>query len=438
MTTAPPITWTRVFTLSAVWLLVLAFANRALRWFDFHVVEIDRPPWWPVGVFESVSLDGSRIAMACVCIAAGWFAWRWLESGGFRMVEVALACIVLTICSNLIQGWQGAFVTPIAGGEGESAIQYYHDAANVTDASDFLAQYKSLQANLHDHARTHPPGAVLTIHWLNRLTGSPAAISVIIMSATIAMLGALSAGSLSGFGLLLLLLTPAMQIYSCASVDALIAPMIFGAVILSIHRSPLVAMGGSAALLLAASSLTFAALFALPVMVAFEWLRSRRVTRSIASILIVATTWAVISVVTGFNYWQSFRIAASIENPAGFLLFADPASYFVTRAECILEIALFLSPILCLLLMRGLFPPTAEADRSVAISGLAIAVLVAMFATGAFHTGETARACLFIYPFLIPAIVAGLDGTDARQRRIIAMSVFGQSVLMQLAGSYFW
>ena len=63
-----------------------------------------------------------------------------------------------------------------------------------------------------------------------------------------------------------------------------------------------------------------------------------------------------------------------------------------------------------------------------------------LFLAGAFHTGETARACLFIMPFLMFPVAAHLD--DCRSRpadRIVLLGlVFGQSLVMQTLGGYVW
>ena len=453
MTNTPAITWTRVLKISGISLLTLVIANRLVRWIDLHAVDIDRPPYWPVGVFEPIVPTLWRVCVAAVCFFVGWCAYAGLQRRGNRIVEVILVGLALVLGTNLIQGWDGAFVTPIAGAPGGEAIQYYHDAVSVTDRWHFFAHYTEVQAGLKDHARSHPPGAVLSIYFLNKLLGNPAAISLAIATLSVTLTGLIvhwilvlqlrcrnveRAESLGGDSTLLSLLLPAIQIYPCASLDALIVPAMFGAAVLLVHKRPVVAILGSALCLFAASMLTFATFFAPCIMFTFEWNRTKHLGRSIAAVLIAVSAWVAIGVTTQFDYLDSFDIAKKIENPDGFRLLSDSMSYLFTRVECVVEIALFFSPVLCLLLVCGLRKPVLKRDRIVSLTRIALWALALLFTTGAFHTAETARACLFIYPFLMPAIVAGLDGADARQRRLVAMSVFGQSVLMQLAGSYFW
>jgi hypothetical protein len=63
-----------------------------------------------------------------------------------------------------------------------------------------------------------------------------------------------------------------------------------------------------------------------------------------------------------------------------------------------------------------------------------------MLLMGVYRTGETARAALFIYPFLFIPIVIYLKSQSLSQheRDLLASLVFGQTMIMQLIGNYFW
>jgi hypothetical protein len=61
-----------------------------------------------------------------------------------------------------------------------------------------------------------------------------------------------------------------------------------------------------------------------------------------------------------------------------------------------------------------------------------------MYAVGAWRTGETARACAWIYPYLLFPVAYYLDEAGPGTRVQIAWLVFIQSVGMQLFGNYFW
>lgn len=72
----------------------------------------------------------------------------------------------------------------------------------------------------------------------------------------------------------------------------------------------------------------------------------------------------------------------------------------------------------------------------------AIITLLIIFALGAYDHGETARAALFIYPFLVIPIGFYLSNNRDRipkaQMGLLILIVFGQSIFMQLIGNYIW
>jgi len=57
-----------------------------------------------------------------------------------------------------------------------------------------------------------------------------------------------------------------------------------------------------------------------------------------------------------------------------------------------------------------------------------------MFMAGAYYTGETARATLFIYPF----ILLTLGHAESIMIKNILLFAGVQTCIMQLSGSYFW
>ena len=62
------------------------------------------------------------------------------------------------------------------------------------------------------------------------------------------------------------------------------------------------------------------------------------------------------------------------------------------------------------------------------------------FLTGAYRTGETARAALFMVPFLVLPIagrIASMDSGGGDFRRLAAV-VFLQALGMQLVADYWW
>jgi len=131
-------------------------------------------------------------------------------------------------------------------------------------------------------------------------------------------------------------------------------------------------------------------------------------------------------------------VSASIsENPNGFRAFQEPIRYIATRMECVCEIALFLS----IVFFAFLFHPRRvgfavsdwrSIDTGIVLSG--ITALCAMFLSGAYQTGEAARAAMFIYPYLL------LTLKNADSIVITDILVFSglQTAAMQLLGGYNW
>jgi hypothetical protein len=197
---------------------------------------------------------------------------------------------------------------------------------------------------------------------------------------------------------------------------------------------------GTCVCLIAASMLTFAFLYILPVIVLFGVMRRKAILRSglvLAGLLAFLT---VLYAVFGFNYFQSFLVASSLENPDGFRLLRNPLEYLVTRAENVAELVLFFGPFLALACWHGFRALRRQSRDLFVVSVTGLATLGVMFLTGAFRTGETARVCSFVYPYLMFPVAAYLreKEADVGDRTLLAWCVFVQAVLMQFFGHYIW
>jgi hypothetical protein len=432
-----------------VFVAVVFVANRIVRLLDHHYFSIDRPPFWPIGEMELVRPGVVALFAAAGCVILFSLALTVLAAVNFHPVAVGITALGLVIATNSIHGIDTGWTRPIAGGDGASAIQYYHDSLKIKSLREWTRDYTAHQTALLAHARTHPPGAVTAIHLLRLLLGRPANIAAAIALVSLSLLTLFGYGLLRGFGLdppaagyatFLLLLIPALQIYSLASVDAVISAMFLGTICLLIRRDRsergnVVAVFGTAVCLFLASWLTFASLFLPPVMLAAEWGMRRSIKRTLGAITLVVAGYTALFWATGFKYWECFRLAAGMENPQGYRLISQPASFLFTRLECVLEILLFFGPFLMVLALRG----TARMpDATKPLFWSAVLTLLAMFGAGAFHTGETARACQFIYPFLMIPVAAALRDATLRDKTRLAAVVFAQALFMQLLGDYFW
>ena len=323
---------------------------------------------------------------------------------------------------------------------GDGGQEYYQDALKVRDPIEFVRDYARLQPQLYVHSQTHPPGAVLTLWVLTRLTPDPAVIGVIIACFSALISGVWLYGILrteldsaqSSYGVWLYLLIPAVQIYYSASLDAVIATLFIGALYgIIFARSRAGRITGYVCLLIA-SWLTFAVLFFLLVL-GFDAFRRRSFRRLIYALLVLASFYSLLYKFLGFNYIWIFQQATAIENPYGFRLIAAPVEYFFTRLEDVLEVLVFFSPILIFQAIAGI--RLRSYLHSVGIFG--IAALLLMLATGAFRTGETARACLFIDIYLLFPVLNRLKRREFSLETIASL-VYLQTIFMQLFAGYFW
>jgi hypothetical protein len=119
------------------------------------------------------------------------------------------------------------------------------------------------------------------------------------------------------------------------------------------------------------------------------------------------------------------------------MLFVDPVNYLFTRLEDVSEILFFFGPFLIVLFWRGM--KRIEFTPLFTLSVLAIATLLGIFLVGAWRTGETARACAFIYPFLLFPVAKLLDAGSTKNARLqLASLVFLQTIVMQSLGTFHW
>ena len=430
----------------AVFLLVFGVLNVLANLANHHFGPLDSPFCWPMSLFWLRIPAWWHLVVAGVVLAVFAVCARRFCSGARPLPAVIALGVVLILEANLIQGDREGFDTPIRGGD---TVHYYVDAVQVDGPGQFLRDFETMQPDLGSHSRTHPPGAVLTFYALHRVFSTP--LHMAIALAVIAIMGsafffhgivvkAFEDKGLARYATFLFLLIPAIQIYYAASLDALIATVLLGVLCFFMHRRTATAVVGACACLFVASTLTFAFLYILPVIVLFEILRRKAILRSILVLAglagLLATLWAVF----GFNYARSFLVASSLENPDGFRLLQHPLEYLVTRAENVAELALCFGPFLTVACWRGLRALKYRSPDLFVVSVAAMGTLGAMFLTGAFRTGETARVCSFIYPYLMFPVAGHLRERDASvsDRMLLAWCVFGQAVLMQLFGHYIW
>jgi hypothetical protein len=427
---------------------LLVLLNIIIRFTCLNIVRFDCPVYWPVSVFAPRIPGIQDLLVAGLVVLLFVLSLRYFSEISRSLFYLVVISILLVLGTNLIQGWTEGFSTPMTGGGGA----YFYDAVKIQDPAVFLGQFEQLQPQvLQNHSSKHPPGAVLMIYFLYHLFQNPnwvsVAIGILATAISVIFLYQILLAEfeveLSKYLTFLFILIPAIQIYFAASIDALIAGFLLGFLYFFRHPRLAASIIGSIIFLFLASFLTFGVVFLLPAILGYELLRHKTALRSGAILLGVALVYVFIYLFFNFNYFNSFKIASYIEGlreTKGYLPLSNPAAYLPTRLEGILEIFLFFGPILTIIMIAGIRLVKAAGLRLLTLSRLALLTFLALFVVGVFWTGETARVNLYIYPYLLFPVGAYLATIDVARsgREMLLITVFTQTLLMQLFGHYHW
>ena len=407
----------------------------------------DRPlptsRYFPIGVFlPEIHWTGLPYAISFLAVVA----WAWgRERGGALLVWIL--GLALLFLGNLIQGgWYVGFRFPFEG----SGLQYLHDAIRIEDASVWLAGFNEAQDGLTVHSTAHPPFAVLVNYWLWKAAGvSGLSLAfVVFTSASIplffAIVRELGLSRAAAFRLSLLFAAlPAFNVYGAVCLDGVVLTLLtlglWGLVRIERNRLTAVNLVLLVAGFVGANLLTFGALVFVGValVVAARRFRADRFDMAYAVVTCVGTSFLLVWGMKrfwGYDHVAAFLTATQVENPGGFWLLHDPFAYFVTRVEGVAEILVFLSIGVLALIVRH---RRLRLDRPHPGGGLALVAIVLVmlaFATGAFRTGETARSCLFVYPYLLLLI---RNAPRSAWNACLVLAAL-QTVLMQMSGTFFW
>jgi len=412
------------------------------------------PLTFPISIYEGPALHLAGLLYALPFALAVVLALR-LEPrlGAASLWGIALALLAL---GNLLQGDpDSAFLKPFYATYLGRAVQYFHDVRGISDPIDWLRRFNEGQTTLTLHSRTHPPFAVL-LHWAvlrasgQNLAALAAAFMLIVSATPLVLWRALrDAGTdarTAGLVGLLLAVTPAFNIYGAASLDAVILALA-SLYLWGLVRASTRGIEPGAVLLMcvgltAVNLLTFGGLFLVAVGVAFgvvEFAARRRTDLLVAQgVAIAVCAMALFAALApfGYDHLRAFLTASRLENGSAQFL-QRPLAYAMTRLEDIAEIVLFLG----LVTAAVLSGPRREgglrlggADPLDRLSLVAAATLLLVFVTGAYRTGETARACLFIVPFLL----LPLRRCAPERLRPLVIAAAVQTAVMQLTGGFFW
>jgi hypothetical protein len=433
--------------LSALAMLVGVVALHALCLTLYPKAELD--PWnesdfYPLSVFKLRFPRPYQLGLALLAWGGLYGLQARLLVPKVRLAYIFGVALLLVLSSNLLHGWRFGIDYPTAT-VGTGGIEYYDDAILIKGPLWFLRRFNVIQAVLLEHARTHPPGPVLLYHALHRALGDPGLISIAIGAASLALalpylrrLLTLTLGEEPPGALLLYSILPAVLVYGIAVVDVVIAALFLATLVTFLDERRSRSFANSALWLGLSGFFTFAALFLLPVLVGFDLLRRRRLRRSVSVIAGAALGLALLAPLTGFDWWAAFRRASALENEGGFLLFANPRAYVWYRLGAVAEIMIFFTPFLCLLGWRGRASLRRDHLDAYTLAWLGPASLAAMLLAGALRSGEAARVCVFILPYLLLPVAAAFRALDRKSRHRSLHAVFAWGLLLELFGFYQW
>jgi len=447
-------TWRQVAGIGAIFLAITVAIQRSLRYVCTDLIAFDCSYYWPISIMN-IRMPTMRDVVVAAAVAAVFFiVLRLLEARRYELRIVIASAVLLIAGLSFIHGVAVGFYAPIAGDAQTGVLvpyslegqEYYHDAIKLTGVMDFLARFNDLQPTLHRHSHTHPPGAVLTFYALDSILGDPALIAITIMLIALPvslyfvhrLMAAAVDDNTARYVTAIFAFLPVIQIYYLATLDALIASILIAALYFFCFGRSRGSIAAATALVSTSFFMTFVSLFILPVLVGFELLVKRSLKRSAVLVCGVIAFHVLLYWFTGYDAVRAFRTASAFENPRGFMLLVEPVNYLFTRIEDIAEIVFFLGPLLLILFFRGL---TNLRERPhLILTLLGCGTFGAMLASGAFRTGETARACMFLYPFLLFPVAYYLQDSDAgaQERRQLATLIFAQALGMQLFGNYHW
>ncbi len=388
---------------------------------------------FPFSAISDPRIQGTGLPYGVAFLVVLWLALR-LRLTAVRVWGLGLVLILL---ANLAQGgYAKGLMAPLW----HSGQQYAQDALRIGldwrfDWRDWLDHFTDIQHNLLLHTKTHPPFAVLlnyfSLGWGNRHILSWLFILLGSTSIPLVNLVLRTTGLRTNRANLLALLfavIPAISIYAAVSLDAVVLAtstlaLLGLAKLIRDEKRSWAALSLFAVGVLTTNALTFAGLFLFGVAVC--WVRHKQVR---TALLITAglglVCYLILRVGFGYDHFVAFLQATTSENPDGFRLISWPAHYWLTRVECIGEIIALLS-VPVLLAFRRQF-------HSLSLAGMA--VLLLMFLSGAYRTGETGRVCMFIYPYLFLSLQH--LGRSALRRLILGAGV--QSILMQVFFDWGW
>jgi len=402
---------------------------------------------FPISVIYPNQFLWSGFMFAFLFLLSGIFAFRYSQK--LNVYLLFLIAVVLVVLGNLSQGdFDTAFLQPFY----LKGRQYYADAINITDGSIWLRDFTKNLEHFQLHTKTHPPFVTLLHFWILNISNIETLAIVFFAIGCLSFPVFYKILVYLGFEekrrkwmLLLFAVIPSVNIYLLVSIDSLVltSTLIFllgFARIFNQNKIDAVSFLLISSGLILTNLITFSGLFLFAFLGCFSFYfllkgKWNFVWLSLMTTVLFLLTFFIIYSTTGYNHLETFLQASHSENPDGFRLLHQPFVYLMTRLEDVGEILLFLSfGYLAVFFSKRNGTEVFENGKINILFFSAISAISAMLLTGAYGTGETARACLFLVPYFLIL----LKDINSDQFRILFYLCLFQTFGMQMIGNFYW
>ena len=331
-------------------------------------------------------------AFAAAVLAAPHLLGRPRSPFGFAVVALGLGLVLrlaLGASRDGTERWSAVF-----GSDVEAANEYLPALVALDPGlGRFLDRFAEVALTLPIHPSAHPPGVLVSMHWLGiDGAGGAAALAILGGALTVPLAYVLARQLLderhARVAALLVMLAPSTLLYGVTSFDALFAALgtLGAALLVSRHRVAR-AMGGPALALGSFFSFALLGVGAWAVIVAAKRRGVRQALRLAAwCVASVCASYLILYAATGFDpvgavraASEAYAVGISGARPLAYWLFGSPVAFLVAMG---LPLAWYV--------LRALGQGDAPA--------VALAAVVVIAALLGFTKGETERIWLFMVP----------------------------------------
>ena len=402
---------------------------------------------YPFSVIYPNAFLISGFLFAFLFLIIGFYALKNIQN--FNLVYLFVFCFLLILIGNLAQGnIDIAFMQPFY----LKGRQYYSDAIQIQNWQIWLRDFNNNLDSFQLHTKTHPPFATLLHYFILKMfNGNILCLGVVFFLISFSGIPVFyKCLKLLDFPkenakkiTLLFCIIPSVNIYSLVSIDGIILALtiffLYGLLLIITNKS-LHILGVLIAVIsfILINCLSFSGLFILAFLgiLSLIYLFKKDFRLVWLGIIVCISSilfFYILYNFSGYNHLETFQKASHSENPHGFMFLVEPKVYFFTRLEDIGEILVFLSFALVAVLFSRKYINCKELPQK-NIFYSAISALMIMLLTGAYGTGETARACLFIVPF----IVILFQHIEKKTFEILFVLCLLQCFGMQMIGNFYW